>query len=121
MTDDDTNPANAPCTFPQVLDTLRFGILSEELTAQLSTLTQKCAATGRAGTLTLKLQLKPGKGGQIEIFDELAVKEPKQERGSTLMFSTPDGALTRNDPRQINLPLRAVDKATGEIRMVAKG
>lgn len=114
------NPALAPKTFAQVLDTLRFGTLGDELTKELRKLTESCADTGRAGELTIKIKLKPGKGGQLEVIDDYSVKLPKPERGTTLMFATPDGNLTRNDPRQLELTgLRTIDSDTGEIRRVS--
>lgn len=107
-------------TFSSTVDSLRFGTLGDELTDKLRDLVATCATTGRAGAITLTLQLKPGKGGQIEVFDEIKVKAPKEEKGSTLMFATPENNLSREDPRQLPLEgLRTVDKATGEIRHVA--
>ena len=106
--------------FTDTLNQMRFGTLSDDLTKALHDLTQKCNDTGRAGKLTLELQLKPGKGGQIEVFDDIRVKLPKEERGSTIMFSTPEGNLTREDPRQLQIEgLRAVEKTTGELKRVA--
>jgi len=108
-----------PRTFAQTIDTLRFGTLSEELTDKLRELVNTCATTGRAGAITLTLALKPGKGGQIEVFDEIKLKLPKEEKGSSLMFATPDNNLQRDDPRQMQLDgLRTVDQATGELRRV---
>lgn len=107
-------------TFPDTLNALRFGTLSDELTKELQALTQKCADTGRGGTITLTLSLKPGKGGQMEVFDDIKIKSPKEERGSSIMFATPEGNLQREDPRQRTLEgLRTVDQETGEIRRVA--
>ena len=109
-----------PRTFTSTVDALRFGTLADELTDKLRDLVSVCASTGKAGALTLTLALKPGKGGQIEVFDEIKVKEPKQEKGSTLMFATPENNLQREDPRQLQLDgLRSVDNSTGEIRRVA--
>jgi hypothetical protein len=106
--------------FTDTLAQLRYGTLGEDLTKALHELTLKCQDTGRSGALTLQLQLKPGKGGQIEVFDDIKVKLPKEERGSTIMFSTPEGNLTREDPRQMQIEgLRTVDKATGELKRVA--
>ena len=94
---------------------LRQGELVDELTTALQHLVGVCADTGKKGSLTLKLTLQPGKAGQIEIHDELAVKEPKQEKGTSIMFATPEGNLVREDPRQKKLALEVVDRGTGEI------
>ncbi len=101
--------------FTDTLNAMRFGTLTEDLTRALHELTLACVDTQRGGALTLTLQLKPGKGGQIEVCDDIKVKQPKAERGSTIMFSTPEGNLQREDPRQKKLDLRQVDAGTGEI------
>ena len=112
-------------TYTSTIESLRFGTLSDELTDNLRDLVAKCASTGRtgrAGALTLTLALKPGKGGQIEVFDEIKLKMPKEEKGSSLMFATPENNLQREDPRQLSLEgLRTVDKDTGELRVAAQG
>jgi hypothetical protein len=99
--------------FTHTLAQLRFGSLSEELTEALGKLTQKCAETGRGGELQLTLKLKPGKAGQIEITDDIKVKQPKEERGSSIMFCTPEGNLQREDPRQLSIEgLKSVETTT---------
>lgn len=110
-----------PKPFNDTLAALRYGTLVDDLTKAMTDLTAKCADTGRAGTITLTLQLKPGKGGQIEVFDDIKVKAPKEERGSSIFFATPEGNLTRDDPKQLQIEgLRTVDMATGELRRVGQ-
>ena len=123
------NTKTQPRTFTQTVESLRFGTLSDELTDSMRDLVAACATTGRAGKLTLELTLKPGKGGQIEVFDDVKVKLPKSEKGSSLMWATLENNLARNDPRQMEIEglrrvdtspgaeqLRRVDPATGEIQ-----
>jgi hypothetical protein len=44
---------------------------------------------------------------------------PKDEKGSSLMFATPEGNLQREDPRQLKIEgLRQVDMETGELKKV---
>ncbi len=116
-------PAVSPRTFAETLNALRFGTLSDELTDKLRDLTAACAVGGRSGSLTLVLTLKPGNGGQMEVFDDIKMKMPKEQRGSSIMFATPDNNLTREDPRQHSLPLAEVrsitDPSTGEIRSLS--
>lgn len=109
-------------TFAATVAALRYGTLSDELTDKLRDLVAVCASTGRAGAISLKLQLKPGKGGQIEVFDEIKLTMPKEEKGSSLMFATPENNLQREDPRQLQLEgLKTVDKDTGELRNARQG
>lgn len=110
-----------PKTFAAVLGALRYGELSDELDAELSKLTHECATTGRPGSLTLTIKLKPGKGRHFAITDEVKVKLPKADRGETLMFPTPEGFLSRNDPKQLAIEgLTVVDTSTGEILDVTR-
>ena len=97
-------------SFPQTIEAIRYGTLSDELTAELKALVNAVVSTEKAGTLTLTLKVIPGKAGQLEIEDDIKVKAPKPKRGTTLMFATVEGNLQREDPRQMQLPgLRSVD------------
>lgn len=110
---------SGPRPFTDTVVALRFGTLNDDLTKSLNELVAICADTGKVGELKLTLKLKPGKGGQIEVFDDIVIKAPKEERGSSIMFATPEGNLQREDPRQLNIEgLRTVDKETGELRRV---
>lgn len=105
--------------FVDTLRQIRYGQLQEELAEALNELTQKCTATGKVGELTLKIKLKPNVAGQVEVLDDLNVKTPKPERGSSIFFATPEGNLQREDPRQGTLEgIRSVEADTGEIRQV---
>lgn len=112
-----TKPTPKP--FTDTLAQLKFGHLNDELANELQALVLTCGDTGKAGKLTLTITLKPGKGGQMEVFDEITIKAPKAERSSTLMFASVDHQLQREDPRQNSLEgMRVVDQATGELRRV---
>lgn len=104
----------------ETLKALRYGTLDEELGEKLHELVSRCDSTQRAGSLTLVLKIKPGGPGRIEIVDDIKVTMPKEEKGSSIMFVTPQGRIQRTDPRQMEIEgLRNVDKETGEIRTVS--
>lgn len=107
-------------TFAETLEALRYGTLHDELSDELNKVVNACQETGKVAELSLTLKLKPGKAGQIEIIDSMKSKIPEGEKGSTIMFSTPDGNLTREDPRQLSIDgLRKIaDHAPGELRKV---
>lgn len=110
---------SGPKPFTDTLSALRFGTLNDDLTRELNALVATCATTGKVGELKLSIKLKPGKGGQIEVFDDIVVKAPKEERGSSIMFATPENNLIREDPRQMQIDgLRSVDMETGELRRI---
>lgn len=106
--------------FVDTLNAIRYGALASELTDELQALVLACRETNKSGEITLKIKLKMGKAGQLEILDEVKVKAPAFDRSSTIMFIADGGVLTREDPRQPQLTgLREVDTSTGEIREVA--
>jgi len=104
---------------------IRAGQAVEDYTEQLRELVEECRETGRAGTITLKVTIKPfGKDeSAMRIEDSLTIKPPKPDTLSSVFFAHGDGRLTRRDPRQPDLPHLAtatddaetVDPETGEI------
>lgn len=98
--------------FERTLRDLRQGEALTELTNSLQEPVTAVRETGRAGGLTFKIKVKPasrGDGIAVILEDDVVVKLPKAERANTIMFSTEDGALQRNDPRQKEFPLRTVE------------
>ena len=93
----------------QTIGMLRYGALSDEADAQLAELLAACEATGKAGAITLTIAFKPGKGGQVEIADEVKVKMPKRDRQTSILFMGEDGGLQTTDPRQRTLELSSVE------------
>lgn len=111
--------STTPRTFVETVNALRYGTLADELTKAMHQLTDKCVETGKAGELKLVIKLKPGSGGQIEVSDDITIKTPKEQKGTSIMFVSVEGNLTREDPRQMSITgLRTVDQETGELRKV---
>lgn len=107
-------------SFNDTLVSLRYGTLHDELTDALNKLTDDVTRTGKMGSLTLSIKLKPtNNSGQIEVIDDMKIAAPKETKGTTIMFATPENNLTREDPKQLSLEgLRSVDMETGELRRV---
>ena len=85
--------------FSNTLGQIRYGLLEDELTEKMTELTRVCKETGRMGELTLKIKIKPGAAGQMELSDDVKVKMPEYPRSTTLMFATDDGGLATNRNR----------------------
>lgn len=111
---------SGPKPFTDTLVSLRYGTLADELTAALNKLTDDVTRTGKVGALTLSIKLKPtNNSGQIEVIDDLKITTPKETKGTTIMFATPENNLSRDDPKQLSIDgLRSVDMETGELRRV---
>src|SRR5579871_6493070 len=92
--------------FTETLADIRNGDVIAELTDQLREVVSKVNETGRPGSLVLTLKVKKaakGAGNTLLIEDDIRVKLPVMEKGTTVLFATEDGQLQRNDPRQPRL------------------
>ncbi|MFJ4086325.1 hypothetical protein [Pseudomonas psychrophila] len=100
------------------IDTLRdieAGGLLDELSETQHRLIDAIRLTGKGGELAIKLAYKPDGNGQMTIKADVKAKEPALSRGTSLFFLTPEGNLTRRDPRQQDLPLRTVNDDKPEV------
>ena len=104
--------------FFHTLRELRAGMTLEDLSGEMAKVVQAVRETGKKGSLTLTLTVKPPrKGGAVylTVEDEITAKVPTLDHSDTVFFFGPNGALTRSDPSQQDLPLRSinVDQSTG--------
>lgn len=106
------------------IDTMRdieAGGLLDELTETQHSLIDAIRMTGKGGELTIKLTYKPDGGGQMTVKADVKSKEPALARGTSLFFLTPEGNITRRDPRQQEIPLRSVgEDPASEMRQVSQ-
>ena len=103
-----------PGLFMHTVNTLLHGTTADELSAELHKVIEAARKTGKKGSLTLALAIKPvGRDtGQYEIRDKITSQVPELDKGMTLMFGTPEGNLQREDPRQKKLDLRQAPEKT---------
>lgn len=92
--------------FVDTLAELRSGELVDELGGALKEVVGRVLATGKPGSLTLKLKVKKvgkGSGMSLVISDDVKTQLPAPERGDSVLFANDDLSLTRHDPRQPRL------------------
>ncbi len=105
------------------------GALHSELSEKLAELALACLEHEKAGSLTLTINVRDsGDGSTVFVSDDLKAKIPTADRGGSIMFASDDGTLSRQDPRQMTLPMKVVetdagepvvlDTATGEVRSI---
>lgn len=98
----------------QIADVLRDltgGQTYDELNAALAEVVGAVVRTRKAGEISIKLKIKANGETSVMIVDEIKTKVPQEARGETLFFTTSNGDLIRDDPRQSKLPLREVPEA----------
>lgn len=62
----------------------------------------------KAGTLTLKISIKPSTAGAMAVKADVSISKPKGLPAESLLWATPDGNLVAEDPRQTKLDLKSV-------------
>ena len=108
-----------PRPFFDTLREVRGGDALDDLATELADVVAAVRKTGKAGTLTLKLSIAPASKGDVQtlmLADTISAKLPRADRGSTVFFSDDANNLSRRDPRQGEITLRAVDEPAQEIR-----
>ena len=96
-------------SFVNLLQQHRYGECLNELGQHMRNITDAAQLTGKPGLLTIKILFEPTKSGAVEILDDIAVKMPKGEKEGTLFFIGEGGALMRNNPNQLEMPLRTIE------------
>lgn len=88
--------------FTDVLRQFRNGRLVDEATRQFNELVRAVDDTGKTGSLTLTVTIKPEKGGgnQKALIAQVKTKTPQSELPEAVFFSDEDGNLHRDDPKQ---------------------
>lgn len=101
-----------PDLYVATINQLRYGAATEELSEKLAECVDRASSTGKTAELTLVIKIKPqGASGQYFLTDEIKQKLPSLPKEQSIFFGTPEGNLTREDPRQQKLPLVAVASA----------
>ena len=94
------------------------GVTLSEIDEKIAKLVCSVLATGKPGKLTYTIKISRNGGKGVKVEDEVSVKEPKLETGISFFFADENGTLTRNDPRQMNIPFRPVPDEQAEPRPV---
>ncbi|MCL2344223.1 MAG: hypothetical protein FWC58_00010 [Desulfobulbus sp.] len=76
--------------------------------SKFSELVSAVDAHGKAGKLTLKIDIKPSTAGAMAVKAECSIMKPKGKPAESLLWATPEGNLMDEDPRQAKLELKPV-------------
>jgi outer membrane lipopolysaccharide assembly protein LptE/RlpB len=90
-------------------------LASEKLAELVTAITN----TGKAGSLTMKIEIKPSTAGALAVRGDVKIKKPQRMPREALFWATPDGNLMADDPRQIKMELKTVPEQKTELKTVA--
>ncbi|MCH8530328.1 MAG: hypothetical protein LAT65_05710 [Saccharospirillum sp.] len=103
--------------FSEQLSYMAKGSVNDEATEKLAELVKAVRTTGKKGSITLKIDvsmLDKASEDAMRLVGSVTAKLPELENPTTVMFSTHDGDLLRDDPEQMALNLRQVGRAEPE-------
>lgn len=83
----------------------------DDISEALAELVIAVDTTGKSGELTIKIALKKATRGALSVAGKYSIKKPVTAPDVTLLFSTPEGNLLTQDPRQQNLELKTIAAA----------
>lgn len=87
---------------------------------QFSELIKAIGANNKAGSLTLKVDVKPSTAGALAVKASVSIKKPKGLPPESLLWATPEGNLMADDPRQMKMELKTVAvEPTRELKTVS--
>ena len=98
--------------FQETILQINNGATVAELSDALEKVVAAVRATGKSGSITLTVKVAPASKGSNDVLlleSAIRSKLPEPDRGMTIFYATEDNRLVRNDPKQIQLPLRVVD------------
>lgn len=109
--------------FTNMLLGMRHGAFAEVLGDKLEELVRRLReeANNRgkaAATFNLKLSFICDDAGQLTVKPDFSIKEPKTVNGDSIFWSSPDGSVHSNDPRQMSMDLRRIARGGGAARKV---
>ncbi len=116
MTPDPKTPEERD--FSQFLAEFAHGSVNKTATDKLREVVAACTETGRKGSVTLKIDISSD-GKLAEVRAHITCKKPEAALPGGVFFTTEEGELRDEDPRQLKLPTRALDiPATVNLRTV---
>lgn len=99
-------------SFVEVARQIDRGRKLTDLDRGIRDLVEAVKETGKKGKLTYTLEILPVPktgGEQVVLVDDVVVKPPKPEPKVALFFTTDEGRLSRNDPRQMEFQAEVIE------------
>jgi len=86
--------------------------------AKFSELINAVTAHEKAGTLTLKIAVKPSTAGALAVKADVVITKPKGLPPESLLWATPEGNLISESPRQGKFDLKGVPEPAYKMQIV---
>lgn len=101
-------------SFTDQLRLLRGGVFAAECTDKFAELVKTVNATGKAGKLTITLDVKRT-NGMIAVLPKVTDKAPEETQEADVFWPLDDGSLSLENPRQRSLDLKPAEPPKTQI------
>lgn len=111
-------------TASHLLASMRNGAANERATEELEKLVAAVQATGKGGSVDIKIKITKLKDGDTELKVDMTVKSniPVGDIPAGIYYPDDKGQLHRTDPRQLSmLEERRMPREDGDINRVGRG
>jgi hypothetical protein len=111
-------------SFTRLLSEHREGACVDELSTALREVVEAVRRTGKAGSVVLEVKVSPasrGAGNAVTVTDHVKAKLPPAERSASFFFADEAGRLSRDNPNQMKLELKAVGEPAAAKELKAVG
>lgn len=99
--------------FTTIIEGLNRGRVAVDIDEQLMEVAKGVEETGNPGEVTIKLKITKSQHGELVIGSDVNGKIPKAKVPANIFFfDTDKQCLTRDDPRQRELPMPTPDTQT---------
>lgn len=116
-----TPPPDEAATFSNFIAELNHGAIDRVITERLHEIVAACRETGSKGRLSLEVGVAPDpKGNIVMVQVKLKMTKPEPALPGAIFFTSEEGALHAEDPRQMKFPTRVIDPS-GNIRRIDGG
>jgi hypothetical protein len=101
------------------LAALNGGLFGHKVSEVFSQVIQAVENTGKAGKLTITVDVSKTTGGMVALVAKVTDKTPEPKPDADVRWVTEDGQLTRDNPKQQKLALRVAGDDRPAIREAA--
>lgn len=91
--------------FAETVSTMRGGAADRAASAALKKLVEAVRATGKGGSVSLKITIAPLKDGdgELEVKAKIGLTLPAEDIKSAIYYADDNNVLIRTDPRQMTM------------------
>lgn len=95
---------------------LNGGLFGHKVSETFAQVLQAVEQTGKAGKLTITVDVTKTTGGMVALVAKVTDKTPEPKPDADVRWVTEDGELTHKNPKQRDLELRAVEDGPRQVR-----